>query len=614
VTASPLAESRVLRTVERWLPLIVIAVAGIVLAADLTQGWVPHDEGALGQAAERVLAGQVPHRDFDDIYTGALAYLHAASFSIGPHASTTLRIPLFLFALPWVAALYAIARRFVPPFGAALVAITALVWSVPNYPASVPSWFNLFFATFGTLALLRGLETGRRRWMVLAGLAGGVSFLFKLSGVFYLLGGGIALIAASFRRQPDGAQATAGDRSGAAIVSVILVLVLILLAVPIARAGLNEVVRFLLPLGMLIAALIWREWNHGGMTALARGRALVATLGPFVLGALLPVIVYVLFLLTMDALSETIQGVLVKPFRRMDSAMMHPPPPTALVFSILLGLLLVRWAGGRGATILAAVAAAVLVAVVFASGTRPGIYGMGVMAAWGLPVLAAAGCAWLLITRPTHGADQSVDAAVAVTAVACSTLLLEFPFAAPIYLLYTIPLAMLALAAVVGAAGRTPVPLQFVVAGFLLVFGLVRVTPGAVESFGSRFVETDETVRLKLERGGLRVRAADATRYEALVTGVQRLAQGRTLWAGPDAPEVYFLSGVPNQTRTLFDFLDVTAGTVPLIERVRAAQATLVVLNLQPDFSGAPDQATIEALRADFPNVRAVPGFMVFWR
>ena len=80
------------------------------------------------------------------------------------------------------------------------------------------------------------------------------------------------------------------------------------------------------------------------------------------------------------------------------------------------------------------------------------------------------------------------DAAVAITAIACSTLLLEFPFAAPIYLLYTIPLAMLALAAVVGAAGRTPVPLQFVVAGFLLVFGLVRVTPGAVESFGSRFV------------------------------------------------------------------------------------------------------------------------------
>ena len=236
---------------ERRLPLIVIALAGILLASDLNQGWVPHDEGALGQAAERVLAGQVPHRDFDDIYTGALAYLHATAFAIGPHASTTLRIPLFVFALVWVAAMYAIARRFVPPGGAALVTITALVWSVPNYPASLPSWFNLFFATFGTLALLRGLETGRRHWMVLAGAAGGLSFLFKLSGVFYLLGGGIALIASSFRRHEDGA--TTGSRSGAVVVSLILSLVVILLSVPISRAGVPEVVRFLLPLGLIAA-------------------------------------------------------------------------------------------------------------------------------------------------------------------------------------------------------------------------------------------------------------------------------------------------------------------------------------------------------------------------
>jgi len=110
------------------------------------------------------------------------------------------------------------------------------------------------------------------------------------------------------------------------------------------------------------------------------------------------------------------------------------------------------------------------------------------------------------------------------------------------------------------------------------------------------------------------VRAADAARYEALVGAVQGLANGRTLWAGPDAPEVYFLSGVPNRTRTLFDFLDVRTATVPLIERVRAAQATLVVLNLQPDFSRPPDSSTVAALRADFPNARGFPGFIVFWK
>jgi hypothetical protein len=191
-------------------------------------------------------------------------------------------------------------------------------------------------------------------------------------------------------------------------------------------------------------------------------------------------------------------------------------------------------------------------------------------------------------------------------------LLVEFPFAAPIYLLFTIPLAMLSLTAVVRAAERTPLVMQLVVAGFLLMFGLVRVNPGTIESFGSRFVPTDETVRLELDRGGLRVRAADAALYEILIDAVQGLSQGRTLWAGPDTPEIYFFSGMQNQTRTLFEFFD--AGGFSLIDRIRASKATLVVLNRRPDFSGAPDQATIDALRADFPNARAIGAFLIFWR
>jgi hypothetical protein len=607
----PLDESRVVRTAERWLPLIVIVLAGILLATDLNRGWVPHDEGALGQAAERVLAGQVPHRDYDDIYTGALAYLHAAFFSIGSHASSTLRIPLFLLALPWVAALYAIARRFVPPLGAAVVAITALVWSVPNYPAAVPSWFNLFFATFGALALLRGLETAQRRWFILAGVAGGVSFLFKLSGVFYVLGSGIALIATSFR--PHRNDATARSQSGAILVTVILSSVLVVLAIPIARAGFGEVVRFLVPLGALFAALIWREWKHGGATAIERGRALFETLGPFALGALLPLAAHVIFLLAAGALSQTIDGVLVKPFRRTASAMMHPPPPTALIYSMGLGLLLAAWVKGRVATIVAGVAAVVFAAVVYTSADNPRIYGIGVLAAWGLPLLAAAGSAWLITRAPAEG-GQLTRAAVVITAIACATLLIEFPFAAPIYLLYTIPLSIVALAAVVGAAGRTPASIQLVVAGFLLVFGLVRVIPGSVESFGSRYFPTDETVLLKVDRSGLWVRPSDADTYAKLIGAVQVLSKDHTLWAGPDAPEVYFLSGVPNQSRTLFDFLDADAGSVSILERVRASQATLIVLKLKPDFSPPPDQATHDALAREFPNVRSAPGFLVYWK
>jgi len=52
-----------------WLP-IVIAVSTLLLTAHLRRGWIPHDEGGLGESAEWVLEGGLPHRDFDELYTG----------------------------------------------------------------------------------------------------------------------------------------------------------------------------------------------------------------------------------------------------------------------------------------------------------------------------------------------------------------------------------------------------------------------------------------------------------------------------------------------------------------------------------------------------------------
>jgi hypothetical protein len=53
---------------------VVLALSALLLAAHLRQGWIPHDEGTLGLSAERVLRGDLPHRDFDEVYTGGLSY------------------------------------------------------------------------------------------------------------------------------------------------------------------------------------------------------------------------------------------------------------------------------------------------------------------------------------------------------------------------------------------------------------------------------------------------------------------------------------------------------------------------------------------------------------
>ena len=164
----------------------VVCVAYV--ATRVNRDWTPHDEGLLAQSAERVLAGQLPHRDFNDAYTGLLTAYHAVAFAIGGHSLLTLRIALLLAFALWVPVYYTIATRFLGMWGAAIATCAAVAWSVPNYSASMPSWYNLFLATAATWAVLRYMDhPTRRRWLAIAGSCAGLSVLVKIVGV-YLIG------------------------------------------------------------------------------------------------------------------------------------------------------------------------------------------------------------------------------------------------------------------------------------------------------------------------------------------------------------------------------------------------------------------------------------------
>jgi hypothetical protein len=83
-----------------WLALFIVWAISIgYMATHLKRGWVPHDERTLGQSAERALHGKLPHRDFDDLYSGGLAYLDAPAFrELGTNVAS-LRIALGIIVL-----------------------------------------------------------------------------------------------------------------------------------------------------------------------------------------------------------------------------------------------------------------------------------------------------------------------------------------------------------------------------------------------------------------------------------------------------------------------------------------------------------------------------------
>src|SRR5512140_3441507 len=58
------------RSADWRLVLCGVLIAGAAYVWwDLGRGWMPFDDGTLAQSAERVMQGQLPHRDFNDVYT-----------------------------------------------------------------------------------------------------------------------------------------------------------------------------------------------------------------------------------------------------------------------------------------------------------------------------------------------------------------------------------------------------------------------------------------------------------------------------------------------------------------------------------------------------------------
>ena len=191
--------------------LAVWVLSGVYVGGFLDWGWLPSDEGTLAQSAERVLAGEMPHRDYDEGYMGGLTYLHVLAFRLFGMNLLSLRWVLFVAFLLFVPAVYAIAVRMVSSVVAGLVTLLLVAWSVPNYFASLPSWYNLFLATFGVLAVLRHVDTRRSSWLFVAGVCAGLSILIKIVGLylvasifFFLVYREQLLVSAAPRRRREG--------------------------------------------------------------------------------------------------------------------------------------------------------------------------------------------------------------------------------------------------------------------------------------------------------------------------------------------------------------------------------------------------------------------------
>jgi hypothetical protein len=176
-----------------------------------------------------------------------------------------------------------------------------------------------------------------------------------------------------------------------------------------------------------------------------------------------------------------------------------------------------------------------------------------------------------------------------------------------IYFVFVVALAFLsALAVFDGVRGARRAPL---VVGLM---ALLAVVFPVIET-----IHRQDVAALNVDRAGrLFVEPADARQYEELVTVVRRLAgAGGAIYATPDCPEVYFLCGYANPTRTTYDFFDEPDGrTARIDDALKRRRVNVVVLNRKPQFSGAPPPDLLALLRDAYPRSTEVGNFEVRWQ
>jgi hypothetical protein len=620
------AEAASSSRIRFWFALVLV-LSALYMARELKRGLVPWDEGVLAESAERVLHGELPHRDYHEIYTGGLSYLNAAAFRAFGTNLASMRYMLFLFLLAWVPASYYVATRFVSAPVASAVTLLAVAWGPPNYSAAMPSWYNLFFATFGLVALLRYIEVQSRRWLVVAGICGGVSFLFKMTGLYFVAG---TLLFLAFREQMS-RNTKSAQRNEIVWYRVFLVLSVftyeaLLLALLRMQANLATYLYFWLPNLALGATIISYEFYVGGNNG-RRFSFLFRELAFFGAGAALPIAVFLTPYVLTGSLSQFFTGLLTQPRGMLLSGSLKPVVQWffegSVVNLLLIGVLRITRSIAAPrlweAVLLGAPPALLIPFVLLLAHQARGFYQLVWSTIWVLaPFVVTLGVGMLAhrsrLDRLKSVQRQRLFLILSVTAC-CS--LIQFPYSAPVYFCYVAPLVLWSATAVVSLMDPPPRLAISLMMCFCFLYAVFELTPGFVGNLGVEYAPDMQTVRLSLPRvGGLLVSPGMAREYEELGALIREHARGEYILAASNCPEVYFLSGLRSPNHNFLVFSD-DSKQVPegVLTTLQAHHINLVVLNhVDYMFVQVASNDLRTRLEQEFPNHTQIGLYEVRWK
>jgi hypothetical protein len=153
-------------------------------------------------AAQRVLSGEMPYRDFHTLYPPAIVYANAALFRLLGISLYNALAGVFVFKVFTTLTLYLAARQALSRGLAVASAAFSLFWLRPNGPfKAVPMHYGALFLALAVCWIMKHQRSGNLWLLFAAGVSVGILALFKHNIAAYALAGFLLAVSVGNARQ-----------------------------------------------------------------------------------------------------------------------------------------------------------------------------------------------------------------------------------------------------------------------------------------------------------------------------------------------------------------------------------------------------------------------------
>lgn len=548
--------------------ILVVLISTIIMIIYHNRFWASADEGIYAHLADRILLGEVLHRDVQDLYAGYADFANAAAFYLFGVRLVSMRYPLAVLTVIQAALMFLILRRR----GITAAVVAALVLTSLGFVQFLnptANWYALFCAVL-TIAWLSWSPVKLASRDVVTGILLGTTFLFRqLSGVF--LGSGALVFLLLERPGSIG-------RDGLGLARAALTLIALVLTGYILRATdpFGWVLFGVWPLAVL--GLAWRRVSLSN-------REVLATLRKLGLGAVISALPLLAYLLAHGALGGWIQDTFGAALTVPRLEFMKRPG------YLMIGML--AWDG-------------------FHSGDLDSLINAGLYTSL---LLISTLLGILLFRALVHDSRSSIHP---LPVIATFYALVSLHYQVPAYLFYAVGLSWAAVLFLTAEANTGTrwflTAFSALMAGVALYYQaampLDRHMRGIVAG-ERRFPVTP----LPSPVAGIYVDAADAQLYQSLVQLIERETQpGDTIFALPMNAELYFLGRRKNPFRFYNTAVGIRsdADLDSVLQVIRCHPPKLVFYDPTDKYNTPASVQIAGTVRGQYEKLAPVPPFEVF--